>query len=95
MNVVVLSFMGNQVQVISPEATVPSNTAILQLRLSKKPTPKATRVVDGTKSLIMSFNVQTRASRVSRRGWKRRRESCGPTILPFASRCQLQRRLVL
>ncbi|KAG3096564.1 hypothetical protein PI124_g15678 [Phytophthora idaei] len=58
MNVVVLSFMGNQVQVISPEATVPSNTAILQLRLSKNPLQELPESLMAPNSLIMSFNVQ-------------------------------------
>ncbi|KAG6968637.1 hypothetical protein JG688_00005699 [Phytophthora aleatoria] len=58
MNVVVLSFMGNQVQAISPEATVPSNTAILQLRLSINPLQELPESLMAPNSLIMSFNVQ-------------------------------------
>ncbi|KAF4143518.1 hypothetical protein GN958_ATG07251 [Phytophthora infestans] len=58
MKVVVLSLMGNYIERISADASVPSNTVILQLRLNRNPLNELPASLMGPNSLIVSFNVQ-------------------------------------
>ncbi|ETO72598.1 hypothetical protein F444_11356 [Phytophthora nicotianae P1976] len=58
MRLAVLSLKGNQIKVISPEARVPSNAAILQVRLSQNPIQELPESLMAPNSLIPSLNVQ-------------------------------------